>query len=62
MLGVFLGSVGHRLEIHKITRGTGKERGDLELKDYRCVINSYGISQGHIGAGYREIQEPDAHR
>jgi hypothetical protein len=26
--------VGHRVEIHKITPVTGKERGDMELKDY----------------------------
>jgi hypothetical protein len=27
-------SVGHRVKIHKITSVTGKERGDLEIKDY----------------------------
>jgi hypothetical protein len=32
--GVILGSVGHRVKIHKITPPTGKERGDLEIKDY----------------------------
>ncbi len=26
--------VGHRIKIHKITTATGKERGDLEIKDY----------------------------
>jgi hypothetical protein len=35
-LGGILGSVGHRVEIHKITPATGKERGDLEIKD--CVV------------------------
>jgi hypothetical protein len=30
----FLGSVGHRVKIHKITPTTDKERGDLEIKDY----------------------------
>jgi hypothetical protein len=29
-----LGSVGHKVKIHKITPSTGKERGDLEIKDY----------------------------
>ena len=29
--GGILGSVGHRVKIHKIT---GKERGDIEIKDY----------------------------
>jgi hypothetical protein len=29
-----LGSVGHTVKIHKITPATGKERGDIELKDY----------------------------
>jgi hypothetical protein len=33
-LGVLLGSVGHRVKIHNITPVTGKERGDLEIKDY----------------------------
>ena len=33
-LGVILGSVGDRVKIHKITPATGKERGDLEIKDY----------------------------
>ena len=33
-LGGILGSVGHRVKIHKITSVTGKERGDLEIKDY----------------------------
>ena len=33
-MGSLLGSVGHRVNIHKITPATGKERGDLEIKDY----------------------------
>ncbi len=33
-LGGILGSVGHKVKIHKITPVTGKERGDLEIKDY----------------------------
>ncbi len=33
-LGGLLGSVGHRVKIHNITSVTGKERGDLEIKDY----------------------------
>ncbi len=33
-LGVIFGSVGHRVKIHKITPSTGKERVDLEIKDY----------------------------
>jgi hypothetical protein len=33
-LGGILGSVGHRGKIHKITPVTGKEQGDLEIKDY----------------------------
>jgi hypothetical protein len=32
-LGALLGSVGHRVKIHKITPDTGKEQGDLEIKD-----------------------------
>ena len=37
--GGILGSVGHRVKIHKITPATGKERGDLELKDYVVLQN-----------------------
>ena len=33
-MGTLLGSVGHRVKIHKITPATGKEGGDIEIKDY----------------------------
>jgi hypothetical protein len=33
-LSGILGSVGHRVKIHKITPAQGKERGDLEIRDY----------------------------
>ena len=33
-LGTLLGSVGHRVKIHNITPVTGKERGEVEIKDY----------------------------
>ena len=33
-VGVILGSVGHKFKIHKITPATGKERGDIEIKDW----------------------------
>lgn len=33
-LGTLLGSVGHKVKIHKITPASGKERGDIELNDY----------------------------
>ena len=33
-LGDILGSVGHRVKIHKITPATDKERDDIEIKDY----------------------------
>jgi hypothetical protein len=36
-LGTLLGSVGHRVKIHKMTSVTGKERGDIEIKDYVVV-------------------------
>ena len=38
-LGDILGSVGHRVKIHKITPATGKERGDTEIKDYVVLQN-----------------------
>ncbi len=33
-LGGIFGSMTHRIKIHKITPATGKERGDLEIRDY----------------------------
>ena len=33
-MGTLLGSVGHSVNIHKITPTTDKERGDIEIKDY----------------------------
>jgi hypothetical protein len=36
--GLLLGSVGHRVKIHKITPATGKERGDIELIIYYVVL------------------------
>jgi hypothetical protein len=33
-MGPLLGSVGHRVKIHKITPATGKELGDIEIEDY----------------------------
>ncbi len=36
-MGDILGSVVHRVKIHKITPATGKERGDLEIQDYMVL-------------------------
>jgi hypothetical protein len=33
-MGVLFGSVCHKVKIHKITPATGKERGNIEIKDY----------------------------
>ena len=33
-LGGILSSVGHRVKVHHITPATGKERGDVEIRDY----------------------------
>ena len=41
-LGVLLGSVGHKVKIHKITPTTGKERGDIEIKDYVSLQKTHG--------------------
>jgi hypothetical protein len=46
-LGALFGSVGHRVKIHNITPATGKERGDLEIKDYvitKTSTSSYPVS------------------
>ena len=36
-MGTLLGSVGHRFKIHKITPATGKQRVDIEIKDYMVL-------------------------
>ena len=36
--GDILGSVGHRVKIDKITPVTGKERDDIDFKDYHVVL------------------------
>ena len=41
-LGVLFGSVGHKVKIHKITPGTDKERGDIEIKDYVVLQKTQG--------------------
>ena len=41
-LGVFWGSVGQRVKIHKITPTTVKERGDIEVKDYVILQKNQG--------------------
>ena len=33
-LGDILSSVGHRVKVHHITPATGKERSDVEIRDY----------------------------
>jgi hypothetical protein len=42
-LGTLLGSVGHRVKIHNITPETGKERGDVEIKDYGFGVHIYTL-------------------
>ncbi len=67
-LGSILGSVGHRVKIHKITPVTGKERGDLEIKDYvvlqkpqeqadclpppRTLILDFTLTHPHFGRSH----------
>ncbi len=39
-LGGIFSSVGHRVKIHHITPATGKERGDVEIRDYHSMSSS----------------------
>ena len=41
-LGALFGSVGHKVKIHKINPATGKERGDIEIKDYVVLQKPQG--------------------
>ena len=47
-LGGILGSVGHKVKIHKITPATGKERGDLEIKDYVISMTHTCYDRSHV--------------
>ncbi len=57
-----MGSVGHKVKIHKITPATGKERGDLEIKDYvslqkrlpppRTLILDFTMTHTHYGRSH----------
>ena len=38
-LGGILSSVGPRVKVHNITPATGKERGDVEIRDYIVLQN-----------------------
>ena len=40
--GVMFGSVGHKVKINKMIPGTGKERGDIEIKDYVVLKKPQG--------------------
>ncbi len=40
-MDVLLGSMGHRVKIHKITAVTSKERSDIEIKDYVVYQNPH---------------------
>ena len=48
-----MGSVGHRVKIHKITSVNGKEWGDLEIKDYvvspRTLIMDFTLTHTRYG-------------
>ena len=46
-LGSLLGSVGHRIKIPKITSVSGKERGDIAIKDY-VVLQKPQAQDNHI--------------
>ena len=41
-LGVMFGPLAHKVKIHEITPTTGKERGDIEIKDYVVLQTPQG--------------------
>jgi len=60
-LGDILGSVDHRVKIHKITPAQDKERGDLELKDHewscdrlppRTLILDFTLTRTRFGRSH----------
>ena len=55
-MGTLLGSVGHRVKIHKITPATGKERGDLEIKDY-VVLQKPQTQDNHLPPPHTLIED-----
>ncbi len=54
-LGEILGSVGQRVKIHKITPVTGKERGDLEIKDYVILQKTSRTDWSSSSSSYSNI-------
>ncbi len=51
MVGI-LGSVGHKVKIHKITPATGRERGDLEIKDYVVLQKPQEQTDRYFNLGF----------
>jgi hypothetical protein len=57
-LGGISGSVVHKGKIHKITPATGKEKGDLERKDY-VVLSSHVRATGQLTNTRRSDGAPE---
>ena len=51
---MLLGSVGDKVKIHKITPATGKERGDIEVKDY-VVLQKPRVQDNRLPAPHTLI-------
>ena len=61
-MGSLLGSVGHRVKIHKISPATGNDRGDLEVKDY-IVLQKPQAQDNRLPSKFRKAGELiSAHR
>ena len=59
-LGALLDSVGHKVKIHKITSATGKERGDIEIRDSRYG-RSIQYTTGQFTQTRRSDDAPELH-
>jgi hypothetical protein len=50
-MGALIGSMGHRVKIHKITPAAGKEWGDIVIRDY-VVLQKLSASSAHLDIGF----------
>ena len=48
--------VGHRVKIHKITPAQGKERGDVEIRDYVVLQKPAGCDRLPSSSTYIDIR------
>ncbi len=49
--------MGHKVKIHKITPTTGKEHGDIEMKDYVVLFTMNGVLKEETRIKIRDYRQ-----